>query len=214
MVMVAMPLASVAVVLTDKLPFVGIVDPSVGVVMVTTGGVVSFGCGVGTGVDVGATVAVGVTPMVGAGVGVGVGFTIMELPTVVTVNTVVSTATSCVTAEVKDADAVALEVVVLAPNWRVASWNVPDGVAPVSFGSSPTTKSIFPAVLAAAMVVCLMTLPQADVVRAGSAVSFTTAGSNVIWTVKNASGLSVVAHNCSVPLGGRESVAGRRDTFA
>lgn len=81
-------------------------------------------------------------------------------------------------------------------------------------GSNPMTREILPFVLAAAIVVCWMILPQAEVVRVGSAVSFTTAGLNVSWTLKNDSGLSVVAHNCSDPSGGSASVAGRTDTFA
>ena len=62
MVIFAIPLSSDAVARMLILPFVGTVDPSVGVVIVTTGGIVSFGFGVG------------LEPGVGDGVGVGVGF--------------------------------------------------------------------------------------------------------------------------------------------
>jgi hypothetical protein len=183
---------------------------------VDVGGIVvgvgaSVEVGVGIGVDVGGiVVGIGVS----VGVGVGRGFTVIVLPIVVRVNTVVSITTSWDGADATATVVVTLEFVVFAPNCKVAIWNVPLGGVWTCAGSSPTTRSSLPVALASAMVVCLMTLPHADVVRAASDDNFTTVGSNVTSTFTNARGPSVVAHTCSAPLGGRESVAGRMDTVA
>lgn len=119
--MVAIPLASEAVALTDILPFVGTVDPFTGDVMETTGGTVSFGNGVGVTIVVGmgvpvAGIAVGVGVDVAVGVGDATGLTMMALLVVVMVKTVLSSATSCETADVIPTVVGVFGVVVLAPN--------------------------------------------------------------------------------------------------
>ena len=164
-VIFAMPLASEAVTRIDMLPFVGTVDPSAGVVMVTSGSTVSLGDGVGEALDVGAVVGAGVTDAVG--VGVGRGLTVTVLPAEVTVKSVVSAATIC-DAEARETLVVILGDVVLAPNWRVASWNVPVGGVWMWSGSNPTTRVNFPVVLALVMVVCCMILPHVEVVSIAS----------------------------------------------